>query len=117
MSMLAQSMLAGQYAVVGRTKSGTGRSMGTAETGPAVEASGGNRRGRNGTLSEPPRPARARRAPAAAWSPAQVGAGADKWRDAYAEASAQLGVMSGKERQGILREAARERALMKQRLW
>jgi hypothetical protein len=41
----------------------------------------------------------------------------DKWRAAYASANAHLAVMSGKERQQLLREAARERALTKSRLW
>jgi hypothetical protein len=44
-------------------------------------------------------------------------ASGDKWRKAYAIANAELGVMSAKERQQILRNAARERAYTKRALW
>jgi len=142
MSMLARSMIDGQYSVAGASSARPAANRGgvpagsagkpaqnaaqnaltrpgKASAGGGAEGTGGRqRRGSTGrALAEHLAATQARRKPAAAWSPAKTGAGGDKWRQAYAEANSQLSVMSGKERQAILRDAARERALHKQRLW
>merc|ERR1712137_861879 len=49
--------------------------------------------------------------------PALTRESGEKWRQAFETASAQLSVMSAKERQQLLREAARERAYVKRSLW
>jgi len=50
-------------------------------------------------------------------APALARDSGEKWRKAFESANAQLSVMSAKERQRILREAARERAYVKRTLW
>ena len=138
MSMLARSMLDGQYAVAGGAAAAlrSSKAQRPTNTGAATHQKGGHgallRRGDGGAIGAPPRErrgstgtalaaqlaaSRARRGPTAVWTPTQTGVDADKWRAAYATATSQLAVMSGRERQAILREAARERALQKQRLW
>ena len=125
MSVVAQSMMKGGKRAAGRrgkqVRSGGGEKDGPTSrlevAGKGSVGLGGDGESGPGALNPGVVGAQMVRRERASVTPLAIGQGAEKWRAAYATAAAQLSVMSGRERQQILRDAARERAYAKRKMW